>query len=131
MRLWEAIKRLFAPTERQVVGDDLPPEREEFPLRDELDLHGLPPRLISELVASYLEEARRHGFTIVRVVHGKGIGFQREVVRKVMAASPHVVRFGDAPADAGGWGATLAELMAGEDAGASGSHGETTPKELE
>ncbi len=82
----------------------------DFPVRDELDLHGLPPKLIPELVASYLEEARKRGFAIVRIVHGKGEGVQRAIVRKVLDRTPFVGEYEDAPADRGGWGATMVRI---------------------
>jgi len=44
------------------------------------------------------------------LIHGRGIGVQRQAVQAVLAASPLVERFGDAPAARGGWGATLAWL---------------------
>jgi dsDNA-specific endonuclease/ATPase MutS2 len=31
-------------------------------------------------------------------------------VRKILAATPFVLQFGDAPAEAGGWGATVVTL---------------------
>ena len=93
-------------------ADESPfPEDAEFPLTAELDLHGIPPKLIPELVASYLEEAVRLGFADVRIVHGRGIGVQRERVQSLLARSPLVVTYGDAPEDRGGWGATLVRLV--------------------
>ena len=83
----------------------------EFPIRDELDLHGLPPRLIPELVASYLEEAASKGFPVVRIVHGKGVGVQREIVRRVLDRSKLVEGYDDAPAERGGWGATMVRMV--------------------
>ena len=83
----------------------------EFPIRDELDLHGLPPRLIPELVESYLEEARARGFIVVRIVHGKGEGVQRAIVRRVLERSRVVEEYDDAPAERGGWGATMVRLV--------------------
>jgi dsDNA-specific endonuclease/ATPase MutS2 len=61
-------------------------------------------------VEAYLEEARRRGFHAVRIIHGRGIGFQRETVRKVLSRTPFVLGFYDAPAEVGGWGATIADL---------------------
>ena len=83
---------------------------ESFPVRDVIDLHGLPPKMVPEVVTSYLDEARRLGFRHVRIVHGKGIGVQREVVRSILARTPWVETYSDAPAEAGGWGATLVGL---------------------
>jgi dsDNA-specific endonuclease/ATPase MutS2 len=63
------------------------------------------------VVEEYLIEAHRAGFKALRIIHGRGIGVQRDVVRKVLAATPFVANFGDAPAEAGGWGATLVTLL--------------------
>jgi DNA mismatch repair protein MutS2 len=46
------------------------------------------------------------------LIHGRGTGFQRQRVRELLAEHPLVVRFGDAPAHLGGWGATLVQLIA-------------------
>jgi dsDNA-specific endonuclease/ATPase MutS2 len=88
--------------------DDGEPVR--IPITDVFDLHSVPPRDVKEVVEEYLLEARRLGFRHVRIVHGRGIGVQREIVRAVLARSEFVESFRDAPAEAGGWGATVAAL---------------------
>ena len=95
-------------------GDDPFAGETAFPITDELDLHGLPPTMVREVVEAYLEEARRLGLLHVRIVHGKGIGVQRDHVRAILARTPHVEAFGDAPAGRGGWGATVARLTPAE-----------------
>jgi len=80
------------------------------PIEDALDLHAFRPAEIPSVVESYLEAAREAGFTEVRLIHGKGRGVQRTQVHRVLAASPHVHRFGDAPPERGGWGASVAWL---------------------
>jgi dsDNA-specific endonuclease/ATPase MutS2 len=35
---------------------------------------------------------------------------QREIVRAILARTDYVVSYGDAPPEAGGWGATIATL---------------------
>jgi len=80
------------------------------PIEDALDLHPFAPRDIPDVVADYLDAAHAAGFAEVRLVHGKGIGVQREMVRSILARTPGVVAFGDAPPEAGGWGATVARL---------------------
>ncbi len=81
-----------------------------IPVTDVFDLHSVPPRDVEGVVEAYLEEARRLGLKALRIIHGRGIGVQRETVRRVLARTPFVLAYGDAPADAGGWGATLVTL---------------------
>jgi hypothetical protein len=80
---------------------------------DVMDLHSIPPRQVRAVVEDYLQEARGRGFRWVRIIHGKGIGVQREVVRSVLARDPHVIDFKDAPPEAGGHGATIVTLESG------------------
>ena len=88
------------------------PEDDEFVihLTDVFDLHSVPHSDVKGIVEAYLEEAHLRGWTALRIIHGKGIGVQREIVRKVLARTDFVVDFRDAPAEAGGWGATLITL---------------------
>jgi len=79
-------------------------------ITDVFDLHTIAPRDVKAAVEAYLEEAHRLGFRAVRIVHGRGIGVQRETVRKVLSRTPFVSAFRDAPAEAGGWGATIVDL---------------------
>ena len=81
-----------------------------IPITDVFDLHSVPPRDARAVVEEYLEEARALGFKALRIIHGRGIGAQREMVRKVLASKDYVADFRDAPAEAGGWGATLVTL---------------------
>jgi dsDNA-specific endonuclease/ATPase MutS2 len=81
-----------------------------IPITDIFDLHTFAPRDVKAAVEAYLEEAHALGFRHIRIIHGRGIGFQRDVVRTILASTPFVESFGDAPAEAGGWGATVATL---------------------
>lgn len=74
---------------------------------DVLDLHTFAPREVEAVVRTYLEEARARGFPAVRIIHGKGIGTQRAMVYAVLSRTDFVATFQDAPAEAGGWGATV------------------------
>jgi dsDNA-specific endonuclease/ATPase MutS2 len=87
-----------------------PDEPVEIPITDVFDLHSILPRDAKAAVEAYLEEAHARGFRYVRIIHGRGIGAQREMVRKVLERTPFVECFGDAPLEAGGWGATVATL---------------------
>jgi dsDNA-specific endonuclease/ATPase MutS2 len=91
--------------------DDTEPVR--IPVTDVLDLHSVPPRDAHAVVEEYLIEARRLGFRALRIIHGRGIGVQREMVRKILARTEFVGRFADAPPEAGGLGATVVTLVAG------------------
>ena len=79
-------------------------------ITDVFDLHTVSPRDVEGVVEEYLIEARSMGLKALRIIHGRGIGVQREVVRKVLARTEFVDSFGDAPAEAGGWGATIITL---------------------
>jgi dsDNA-specific endonuclease/ATPase MutS2 len=81
-----------------------------IPVGDVLDLHSVPPRDVGPVVEEYLVEARRLGLKALRIIHGRGIGVQRETVRAVLERTPWVAAYGDAPAEAGGWGATVVTL---------------------
>jgi dsDNA-specific endonuclease/ATPase MutS2 len=81
-----------------------------IPITDVFDLHSIPPRDARAVVEEYLEEAHALGLKALRIIHGRGIGAQREMVRKVLQSKEYVADFRDAPAEAGGWGATIVTL---------------------
>jgi Smr domain-containing protein len=82
--------------------------------QDVIDLHSIPAKQTRAVVEDYLEGARRRGVPFVRIIHGKGVGVQREIVRSILERTPGVVDFRDAPGEAGGWGATIVTLSANE-----------------
>ena len=86
------------------------PEPVELEITDSLDLHAFSPTDVKAVTIAYLEEARKKGFRTVRLIHGKGIGVQREIVRGVLAETPFVKKFKSGDEFSGGWGATIAEL---------------------
>lgn len=81
-----------------------------LPIEDSIDLHAFAPRDVRDVVDAYLEAAQDAGFREVRIVHGRGIGVQRESVRSLLARHPRVEAFADAPPERGGWGATVVRL---------------------
>ncbi len=87
------------------------PDCVEVPIEDSIDLHAFAPRDVPDVVRSYLEAAHEAGFREVRLIHGRGIGVQRQRVRAALAEHPLVTRFGDAPPERGGFGATIAWLV--------------------
>jgi dsDNA-specific endonuclease/ATPase MutS2 len=92
----------------QIVQPEDAPIR--IPITDVFDLHSVPPRDVKAVVEEYLIEAHRLGFRALRIIHGRGIGVQRELVRNVLSSAEFVLDYGDAPAEAGGWGATVVTL---------------------
>jgi len=81
-----------------------------IPIADVFDLHTVPPRDVEPIVEEYLREALGLGFKVLRIIHGRGIGVQRDLVRSILARTPFVESFSDAPLEAGGWGATIVTL---------------------
>ena len=77
---------------------------------DVIDLHSIPPSQIRAVVEDFIEEAHRRRLRWVRIIHGKGIGVQREIIRSILSRTPYVLNFRDAPPEAGGWGATAVTL---------------------
>lgn len=82
----------------------------EIEITDVFDLHTIPPRDVKRVVEEYLEIALEKGFRVVRIIHGKGIGVQREMVRTILARTDYVLDWTDAPPEAGGLGATIVRL---------------------
>lgn len=83
------------------------PEVVQLEIRDVIDLHSIPPRDVRRVVEEYLIEACKRGYRSVRIIHGKGRGVQREMVRGILINTPFVRAWTDAPPEAGGWGATI------------------------
>ena len=86
------------------------PEPVVIEITDVFDLHTIPPKQVKAVVEEYLREAHAKGFRVVRIIHGKGIGVQREIVRGVLEQTDFVLDWTDAPPDAGGLGATIVKL---------------------
>lgn len=86
------------------------PEPVEIEITDIIDLHTIPPRDVKRVVEEYLRLAHEKGFACVRIIHGKGIGVQRDIVRSILERMSFVSDWTDAPPEAGGLGATLVRL---------------------
>jgi dsDNA-specific endonuclease/ATPase MutS2 len=86
------------------------PEPVELEITDSIDLHAFAPRDVKAVTEAYLAEAHKKGFRLVRIIHGKGIGVQRETVRKVLEKSAFVKSFKTADELSGSWGATIVEF---------------------
>ena len=86
----------------------------ELPITGVLDLHTFRPSEVADVVKAYLEAAREKGLSELRIIHGKGTGTQRSIVRAILERDPGVGSYGDAPGEAGGWGATCVTLNDGK-----------------
>lgn len=81
-----------------------------LPLQDSIDLHAFQPKDIPSVVAEYLEQCIEAGLSEVRIIHGRGVGIQRNIVRSLLEKHSGVELFQDAAPEAGGWGATRVVL---------------------
>jgi DNA-nicking Smr family endonuclease len=104
----------MSPTEPTPGQDDESPVA--VPIEDSLDLHAFAPKDIPAVVGDYLEECARRGIREARLIHGRGTGTQRAVVRRLLATHSLVADFSDAPPDRGGWGATVVHLRQADSA---------------
>mgnify|MGYP003551355249 CR=1 FL=1 len=86
------------------------PDGVELEIIDYIDLHSFAPRDIKSVVQNYLAEANKKDFKIVRIIHGKGIGVQREIVRNIIGESDLVESFKTGDEFSGNWGATMVKL---------------------
>ena len=59
------------------------------------------------VVEEYLRAAHARGLREVRLIHGRGIGVQRQIVQSLLRGHPLVAAFADAPEERGGRGATV------------------------
>ena len=78
-----------------------------LPIEDWIDLHSFQPADVASVVEEYLDQAWQKGFVQVRIVHGRGIGVQREIVHSLLRRHPRVHSFSDAPDR----GATIVALL--------------------
>jgi dsDNA-specific endonuclease/ATPase MutS2 len=86
------------------------PEPFEIKISDTFDLHAFAPPDVKAVVETYLAEAFEKNFQIVKIIHGKGIGIQKETVRRILTQTNFVKSFKGAPEFLGGWGATIVEF---------------------
>jgi dsDNA-specific endonuclease/ATPase MutS2 len=78
----------------------------EIPVDGFLDLHTFAPQDVKDLVPTYLDACLERGITEVQIIHGKGKGVLRRIVRAALHRHPAVVsyRYGRS------WGVTVVTL---------------------
>jgi DNA-nicking Smr family endonuclease len=90
------------------------PDEDELvivPIESSIDLHPFAPRDVKSVVEEYLFQCSAKGLKEIRIIHGRGTGTQRAIVRQALENNPLVRNFEDAPPEAGGWGATRVWLV--------------------
>jgi DNA-nicking Smr family endonuclease len=94
------------------MSDPKPPFVEPIviPIEDHLDLHPFQPGDIPSVVEEYLEQCKQAGLTEVRLIHGKGKGVQRSIIRALLSKHPEALSFRDGSLESGSWGATIVVL---------------------
>ena len=76
----------------------------------EIDLRGQRAEDALEMLDRYLEAAYLAGLPFVRIIHGKGTGRLRQVVREQLQNAPHVKNWESGQEKEGGDGVTVARL---------------------
>ena len=69
----------------------------ELPIEDSIDLHTFQPKEVHIVVEEYLNQVAQRGLREVRIIHGKGVGVQREIVHSILRKHPDVKEFHDLP----------------------------------
>lgn len=75
-----------------------------------LDLHPFQPRETISVVEEYIRCCVEKKIPVIRIIHGKGIGVQRDRVHAFLKTSADVISYGLDSSGPSGWGATIAKL---------------------
>lgn len=102
------LRRLGGPRKVTSPRYVAPPPRRDVDM--ELHLRGQRAHGVDHLVDEYLNDAYLSRLPYVRIVHGKGTGALREVVRQVVAKHPLVDHWETPPQNEGGEGVTVVHL---------------------
>lgn len=103
--LLEPVKTIAKKTFKPNTGIDLNKKMQDF--STELNLIGVRGEDAKKLLQDYLDDAFLLGFKQVRIVHGKGYGILRKLVREYLKTFKHVEFYTDEMIELGGDGVTL------------------------
>ena len=78
--------------------------------RQDIDIRGMRGDEALMVVRDYIDDAILVGVQQVRILHGKGNGILRQLIREYLASVPNVVRYRDEDIRFGGTGITIAEF---------------------
>ncbi len=103
------LRKAGRPAERREVSAPTTLSARRAPL--EMEFRGLRVAEVEEALDRYLNDAYLAGLPFVRIIHGKGTGVLRQVVRELLSSHPLVASFAGAPDRDGGEGVTVAHLV--------------------
>lgn len=76
----------------------------------ELDIRGQRAEDALDALEHYIDSAYLSGMPFVRIIHGKGTGRLRQVVREALRSSPHISKYEDGGDKEGGGGVTVVTI---------------------
>ncbi len=92
----------------RMTRDTMDSHRREF--HQDLDVRGMRGDEALAAVQYFLDDAILVGMPRVRILHGKGNGILRELIRQYLATVPNVTHFADEQVQLGGAGITVVDL---------------------
>ncbi|HZT32132.1 MAG TPA: endonuclease MutS2 [Bryobacteraceae bacterium] len=118
MKLQVSVDDVLEVLPETAAGAKLPanvsfrPAPELAPVYQEINVIGQRAEEAVDHVDQFLDRAVMATASRVRIVHGHGMGILRKAIWELLARSPHVEKFYQAPQQEGGAGATIVELKA-------------------
>ncbi|MBL7575571.1 DNA mismatch repair protein MutS2 [Peptoniphilus asaccharolyticus DSM 20463] len=79
-------------------------------IKTEIDIRGNNFEDARVIIDKYIDDAYLSGIKEIRIIHGKGTGVLREKIRNYLRKNKYVKHYEDAPANQGGYGATVVEF---------------------
>lgn len=101
-------ERLGAVKVSRTTRDTIDTHRKAF--KQELDVRGMRGDEALNAVQYYIDDAILMGVSQVRILHGKGNGILRQLIRDYLASVPNVLQYRDEHVQFGGAGITVVEL---------------------
>jgi DNA mismatch repair protein MutS2 len=101
-------KVLIRRSRQQHIMNDINERMANFSLSH--DIRGMRGDETAADIIKYIDEALLLSTKEVKIIHGKGDGILRKIVRETLSAIPEVVRFEDEHIERGGSGATIVRL---------------------
>ena len=90
------------------IGDMLNEKVRKF--SPKIDVRGMRAEEVLKTLETYLDEAALLGIHQVTILHGKGNGILRQVIRRLLAKRKDVTKFYDEAWERGGVGITIVEM---------------------